>query len=87
MHWLGKEFGPWDWVSKKSSDTNDRRSWMKIAKKDGKLYLLIDGVAHGPFDRFGRKRWFTISHNAFVCTVIRGREIFLIEGGRMERKG
>ncbi len=87
VRWGGKESGPWDWVSKKTGDTNDRRSWMKIAKKDGKLYLLIDGVAHGPFDRFGRKRWFTISHNAFVCTVIRGREIFLIEGGRMERKG
>jgi len=86
VRWGEKEFGPWDWVDAMEF-TCDRQSWMVRVKSGGKLYMLIDGVAHGPFDSFGRERWFTMTHNAFVCTVIRGREIFLIENGRMDKKG
>jgi hypothetical protein len=82
----GKEYGPWDEASKLTF-TFDWRSWVSTVKAGGKWYMLIDGVEHGPFDRLGRERWFHMTHNAFVCTVIRGREIFLIEGGRMVKKG
>lgn len=84
--WDEREFGPWDWVGKLEF-TCDHRSWEIRVKKRGRYHLLVDGIAHGPFDRFGRERWYSQCHNTFACTVIRGREIFLIENGRMERKG
>ena len=84
--WGDRELGPWDWVGKLEF-TYNWGSWDVRVKKGGNLYLLVDGIAHGPFDRFGRERWHTWTHDDFVCTVIRGREIFLIENGRMEKKG
>lgn len=86
MRWGKMELGPWDWASEPEY-TPDRRSWVIRGKRGGRLYLLVDGVEHGPFDRFGRDRWYTWTHDAFACTVIRGREIFLIENGRMDKKG
>ena len=82
--WGEREYGPWDWVGMLEF-TRDRRSWDIRVKRGGRQYLLVDGVAHGPFDRVGRERWSSHCHNTVACTVIRGREVFLIENGRMER--
>lgn len=87
VHWLGKEFGPWDKLDEKVQFSPDGKHWAIRGELNEKWYVLTDGRKYGPFSFNIKGPMFDPGRGAFVFAAQRYNEFFLVANGKIVKKG
>lgn len=87
VHWLGKEFGPWDRLDEKVQFSPDGKHWAIRGELHDKYYVLTDDCKYGPFDGHVVGPEFDEERGVFVFAAMRGSEFLLVTGGKVVRQG